>query len=143
MSSTISGTQPEDPAVTAEWEAAKHHAPMRDLTLTEHARHELKLLGEDPAYSASLVAAVAAFASYGHSGGSAMVAIDQLHELLNRRTLMPLTSSPDEWIDRSDISGYPIWQSARDPCAMSADGGATYWLTDNPKATPRPTVPAA
>lgn len=143
MTSTTSVGRPEDPAVTAEWEAAKGCAPARDLTLTEHARHELKLIGEDPAYSASLVAAVAAFASYGHSGGSAMVAIAQLHELLNRRTLTPLTSSPDEWTDRSDISGYPIWQSTRDPRAMSGDAGATYWLVDDAKSAPRPTAPAA
>ena len=43
------------------------------MTLVEHAKRELELLGqtaEDPAYAASIVAAVAAFSSYGHSGGS-------------------------------------------------------------------------
>ena len=49
-------------------------------SLVEHAKRELELCGqtaEDPAYAASIVAAVEAFASYGHSGGSASVAIEQ------------------------------------------------------------------
>jgi hypothetical protein len=101
--------------------------------LVEHARRELDLLGqtaEDPAYAASLVAAVAAFASYGHSGGSAMCAIAQLHELLQFKALSPLTSDPDEWIDQSGVSGSPLWQNVRDSSAFSQDGGKTWWRLD-------------
>jgi hypothetical protein len=101
------------------------------MNLVEYARRELELCGqmaEDPAYSASLLASIAAFASYGHSGGSASVAIGQLHRLLQYRPLSPLTSDPDEWIDQSGPSGYPLWQSARDPRAMSEDGGQTWRL---------------
>jgi hypothetical protein len=102
--------------------------------LVDHARRELDLCGQtakDPAYAASLVAAVAAFASYGHSGGSASCAIAQLHELLQFHALSPLTADPDEWIDQSVKSGYPMWQNVRNPSAFSKDGGQTHYLLDD------------
>lgn len=108
------------------------------MSLVEHARRELELSGqtaEDPAYAASIVAAVAAFASYGHSGGSAMVGIEQLHDLLRRRTLSPITADPAEWVDHSEISGAPLWQNRRDPAAMSTDGGQTWHFVDDRPAT--------
>jgi hypothetical protein len=76
------------------------------LTLVDHARRELELLGEfesSPAYAQSIVAAVAAFATYGHSGGSAAVGREHLTALLGYRALSPLTSNPDEWEDRIDF----------------------------------------
>lgn len=101
--------------------------------LVEHARRELELCGqyaEDPAYAQSIIAAVAAFASYGHSGGSAEIAIDQLHTLLQRRVLSPITSDPVEWVDHSEISGSPLWQNRRDSAAFSTDGGKTWYFID-------------
>jgi hypothetical protein len=103
------------------------------MSLVDHARRELELSGqtaEDPGYAASIIAAVEAFASYGHSGGSAMVAIEQLHILLQHRTLSPLTSDPAEWEDRSKISSTPLWQNRRDPAAMSTDGGQDWFYVD-------------
>lgn len=112
--------------------------------LVEHARTELELIGEDPAYAASLIAAVAAFASFGHSGGSAMCAIEQLNALLNFENLAPLTANPDEWTDRSTESGYPLWQSTRNSKAFSENGGQTYWLVDDETKTIHyPEAPAA
>lgn len=99
--------------------------------LVEHARRELELCGqtaEDPKYAAPLVATVEAFTSYGHSGGSAMVAVEQLNRLLRYETLSPLTSSPAEWNDVSEMSGTPLWQSTRNPAAFSRDGGHTWYL---------------
>lgn len=103
------------------------------MSLVEHAKRELELcgqMGEDPAYSQSIIAAVAAFASYGHSGGSAMVALEQMHKLLQYRTLSPLTSNPDEWMDRSEMSGSPLWQNTRDPAAFSLNGGYSWYFVD-------------
>jgi hypothetical protein len=105
--------------------------------LVEHARRELELCGqtaEDPGYTSTLVASVAAFASYGHSGGSASVAIDQLTRLLRFEALSPLTSDPAEWEDRTEMSGYPLWQNVRDSRAMSNDGGKTWWLVGSEPA---------
>lgn len=102
--------------------------------LVDHAQRELELCGqfeEDPAYAQSIVAAVAAFASYGHSGGSAMCAIDQLTRLLNFDNLSPLTDGPEEWQDHTDISGeQPMFQNRRNGKAFSEDGGKTYYLLD-------------
>jgi hypothetical protein len=85
---------------------------------------------EDPEYSESIIKAVEAFASYGHSGGSAMVAREQLHALLGFKPLSPLTSDPAEWEDRSEISGTPLWQNKRDPAMFSTDGGKTHYSLD-------------
>lgn len=106
------------------------------MSLVEHARRELELCGqtaEDPAYTQSIITAVAAFAMYGHSGGSASVAIEQLYRLLKGEALSPLTDDPEEWEDRTEMSGKPWWQNRRDSRAMSHDGGKTYWLVDDPR----------
>lgn len=105
-----------------------------ESNLAAHARHELERCGqaaEDPVYAESIVAAVAAFASYHHSGGSAAVAQEQLRRLLAFEPLSPLTDDPAEWIDRSVESGRPFWQSARDSKAFSEDGGKTYWTLED------------
>lgn len=99
----------------------------------EHARRELERSGqwaESPDYAQSIVAAIEGFTSYGHSGGSAEVATEQLHRLLLGETLSPLTSDPDEWEDRSDMSSRPWWQNRRDARAMSHDGGKTWWFVE-------------
>ncbi len=98
------------------------------MTLTEHARRELNLIGEDPDVIDWYCRVVAEFASYGHSGGSAAVAVPVLNELLQFHSLTPLTDDPGEWIDQSERSGYPLWQNRRDSRAFSDDGGKTYWL---------------
>lgn len=116
------------------------------MSLVEHAQRELDLCGqtaEDPAYAKSIVDAVSAFANYGHSGGSAMVAREQLHALLNFDNLSPLTDDPGEWEDRSKESSHPLWQNRRNSKAFSENGGKTYYLVDEePKvvyeATARP-----
>jgi len=104
------------------------------MSLVEHARRELTLFGEDPETIDAIVSVVQAFADTGSSGGSAPYIIAYLEKLLRFEPLTPLTSDPAEWIDRSDISGYPIWQSSRDGRAMSEDGGKTYWLVNECEA---------
>ena len=113
--------------------------------LVEHARRELELCGqyaEDPAYAESIIRAVEAFASYGHSGGSAMIAIEQLHRLLKFENLSALTRDPTEWTDRTDISGFPMWQNTRNPQAFSENGGRTYYLLDEGRNTIYTSLPA-
>lgn len=103
------------------------------MSTVEHARAELQRVGaldQTPEWAESLVAAVEAFASYGHSGGSAMVGIDTLFRLLRQEALSPLSSDPDEWADRSAESGMPWWQNVRDSRAMSHDGGKTWWYVE-------------
>ena len=94
--------------------------------LVDHARHELELSGEtteDPRFTASILAAVEAFASYdGHSGASHFAAVDMLGRLLRLEPLGPLTSSPDEWLE----VGPSVWQNRRDSRAFSTDGGKTW-----------------
>jgi hypothetical protein len=111
------------------------------MSLAEHARRELELCGqyaEDPAYSESIIKAVEAFASFGHSGGSAMVARGQLAALLAYRPLSPLTSDPAEWVDQSEASGgNPMWQNRRDPAVFSTDAGLTWYSVERGPALRR------
>lgn len=103
-----------------------------DGNLVTHARRELELCGQyasDPEYSESLIRAVRAFASYGHSGGSASVAIAQLAALLRFQNLSPITSNPEEWFDHGEMAGKGtrLWQNVRNGALFSDDGGLTYY----------------
>jgi len=98
--------------------------------LQDHARRELEMVGEDPDVIAWYLTVIEAFEAAGHSGGSASVAIPTLNRLLQFQNLMPLTDSPDEWLDRSLLGGTLMWQNMRDSSAFSEDGGKTYYLLD-------------
>jgi hypothetical protein len=101
-----------------------------DSPLIDHARRELALIGENEWLTNGLCRVVAAFAEMGHSGFSADHSTAVLEKLLRYQPLSPLTDDPAEWQDRSQMSGYPIWQNRRDSRAMSTDGGKTYTLVD-------------
>jgi hypothetical protein len=105
-----------------------------DGNLVAHAKRELALIGEDQDVIDWYVTVIRAFASYGHSGGSAMVTIPVLNELLQFRNLSPLTADPAEWIDHTGISGTPMWQNRRCSEAFSEDGGKTYYLLSEREA---------
>lgn len=98
--------------------------------LVEHAKRELALAGNDEAFNNSMIKAVEAFASYGHSGGSASVAIPMLNDLLQFKNLTPLTDDPDEWIV-VEMGDEPCWQNKRRSDAFSNDGGKTYYCLDD------------
>lgn len=115
---------------------------LADSGLVAHARRELDLLGEEPWIADGLVAVVAAFASMGHSGGSAAVAERVVGKLLRFEPLTALTDDPDEWADRSQISGTPLWQNVRDSRAVSVDGGKTYTLVGDAAETVHASAPA-
>ncbi len=101
-----------------------------ESNLVSHARRELELAGNDPEFNDCLIGAVKAFANYGHSGGSASVAIPILVDLLQFRNLTPLTNDPNEWMKiEEEIGGPSLWQSRRNSEAFSNDGGKTYRLT--------------
>ena len=103
-------------------------------TLVEHARRELALIGkngEDPALTENIVAMLAVFASFGHSGASAEIAADYVAKLLHKQNLTPLTSSPGEWDDVSHMSSVPLWQNLRNSKFFSEDGGRTCYHVDH------------
>lgn len=101
------------------------------MALVDHARKELALLDNDAEFNESLIKAIEGFASYGHSGGSAPIAIAMLTDLLWQRNLSPLTDDPDEWVKHSPdmwdgVNG--VWQNTRNGEAFSNDEGKTHYL---------------
>lgn len=90
--------------------------------LVSHARRELELLGEDPELVDSLCDTISKFAEFGHSGGSAAVAIDHLNKLLKFEELTPITDDPETWTPVGD----GMLQSKRNPAYFSTDGGKSF-----------------
>ena len=111
-----------------------------DSNLVMHAKRELELCGwyedgsGDPECADSMVEAVRAFASYGHSGGSAPVCVHILSELLLFRPLGPITDNPNEWQDVHEMmDGHVCYQNRRDGRLFSYDSGKTYYNIDDPR----------
>ena len=107
-----------------------------ESNLVRHARHELRLIGEDPATIRGLAKVVQAFADMGHSGTSAHFATQYLERLLRFQPLSDLTTDPAEWIDRhaEGMTTTPLWQSRRNSEAFPTDGGKTYYLLSEQEA---------
>jgi hypothetical protein len=108
-------------------------------SLAAHAERELKLAGlfdKDSDYEGMLGEAVLelmeVFAKQGHSGFSAMLAMDLFGRLAKFEALTELTDNPEEWNDISEYQdGEPGWQSVRSPSCFSKDGGKTYYNLDD------------
>lgn len=103
------------------------HKDDEESGLVLHAMRELALAGNDEDFDNSIIAAVEAFASYGHSGGFASFAIPMLNDLLLYKNLTPLTDDPKEW-NQVEMGEEACWQCVRNPEAFSNDGGKTYYL---------------
>lgn len=112
-----------------EYERMMQETAEDESPLVAHARRELTLRGDDQRMIDCLTETVRAFASYGHSGGSASVAIPTLNHLLQFKNLTDLTDDPSEWmvVARDEETGKVVlWQSRRNAEAFSKDGGKTY-----------------
>ncbi len=107
------------------------------MSLVEHAEFELRRAGlfdKDSDYGGAIgpvvMKLIEAMSAEGHSGGSAALTLAAFDRVVRFKTLTPITSSPDEWMDRSSMSGEPLWQSKRQSSCFSKDGGKTYYDID-------------
>jgi hypothetical protein len=96
--------------------------------LHDHAVRELEFAGVEDDIRPSLLAAVDAFASYGHSGTSARVCADILNRLLRFKPLTAIGTTQDEWMPVAD----EMWQNRRRSTTFSRDGGRTWYDIDDP-----------
>ena len=108
------------------------------MSLYEYAKRELELAGllnKDADYDGMLGSAVLdivkKFATQGHSGASASMAVAILEKLLRYEPLTDITSDPDEWVYISEDQGGPIWQNRRRGTSFSRDGGKTWYDIDD------------
>lgn len=106
--------------------------------LVEHAEYEMRRAGlfdADADYGGTLAPHVLdlirLFASGGHTGFSAPLTVELFSKLAMFQPLTPLTSEPGEWLDRSEISGTPLWQNRRHSAAFSEDGGQSWYVLDD------------
>lgn len=119
----------------------------RMTPLTDYAKRELELAGmydDDADYGGGRIAdcvlkLVEAFASQGHSGGSAAMTLGIFDTVARFRPLSPLTSDPSEWME----VGSGMWQCRRAPSVFSKDGGKTWYDLDEPRVTQEQRVQAA
>lgn len=94
-----------------------------------HARSELTLLNEDQETIDGVCNIMTAFSEMNLSGGAAPFVVAYVTQLMQLENLTPLTNDPDEWIDRTELTGgIPFWQSKRNSQAFSKDAGKTYYL---------------
>ena len=112
------------------------------MSLVQHAKSELELVGEEPEVIEWYLQIVAKFAEFGHSGATAEHTTQTLERLLRYRNLSPLTDDPEEWLD---VSKYfeeegQVLQSKRNFEAFSQDGGKTYYLLSESKLVSHQTV---
>jgi hypothetical protein len=100
------------------------------MSLVDHARRELVIIGEDPFTISGYLDVVQAFADMGNSGNSAVLAIPVIEKLLKFQPLSPLTDDPMEWmmVETGTGQNTGMWQSSRNPEAFSRDGGKTYYI---------------
>lgn len=108
-----------------------------DSNLVKHARRELEILGEDEETILGYLYVIQAFADMGHSGGSAMIAIPTINDLLQFNNLKPLTNDLTEWqqLGPDMWNGGQAWQNRRNGRAFSEDAGKTYYFVDDPEKT--------
>lgn len=114
---------------------------MQTSVLVQHAQRELELAGlfdKDSDYGGAaghaVMALIQLFDQQNHSGASAWFVGCLFAKLTKFEPLTPITSHPDEWIDRTKESGYPLWQAKRASTCFSNDGGKTWYdLNDGAK----------
>lgn len=129
--SKIIESSPNNPFLDNDW--INHlDEDVEESNFVRHARRELELLGEDEDVIKWFCSVMRAWASFGHSGGSHYACLSYMEPLLCFQNLTPLSSDPEEWVlHEEDVSGHPeLYQSKRNPAAMSTDGLATYYLVD-------------
>ncbi len=107
--------------------------------LYQHARFELEragLLSPGSDYNGLLGAAVLdlirEFSRQDHSGHSAGVTLELFNTLGSYKTLTPITSDPDEWMDQSYCCDEPTWQNVRRSTSFSRDGGRSWYDINDP-----------
>ncbi len=106
-----------------------------------HAERELRAAGlfdADSDYNGAIGEAVMklirTFSQEGHSGGSASITLAAFDRVVRFKTLTPITSNPNEWMQVSPSylppDGPTVWQSLRQSSLFSNDGGKTYYDID-------------
>lgn len=106
--------------------------------LVTHAKRELARAGYtadvtdrmDRDIYVSTMVIVQAFASVGHSGYSAAAHAYMVNQLLQFKSLGPITDNPDEWQKVSLDLEREAWQNVRESSLFSEDGGKTYYDID-------------
>ena len=111
------------------------------MTLAEHVRHELELVGEEPEIVDWYVKVAETFSEFGHSGASAEYTLRVLEQVLRYKNLTPLTDDPAEWMDVSEYTEGPMWQNIRNSGAFSQNGGKTYTLVGEEEYIEHKTIP--
>lgn len=123
------------------------YRPERDSNLVRHAEFELRRAGlfdKDSDYEGMIGEAVMKMvqvvAAEGHSGMSHSLTMEIFNQVVNYKTLTPITNDPTEWVNvaderQPDGGVRPLHQNRRQPSLFSHDGGKTYYSVDDKERT--------
>lgn len=107
----------------------KHYAELRSAGVFDKDSDYGGMLGK------SVMRLIAVSSMERHSGMSHSLALSIYNKLQSDGNLTELTNNPDEWYDRSDMSGEPFWQNKRNTKCFSKDGGKTYYNVNDVNTT--------
>ena len=102
---------------------------LKNSRLLKHTKNELALAGlldtEEGQCVVELVETIVKYEIASNLLAKEMT-LRRFLRLARYKNLTPLTDNPDEWIDRSEESGYPLWQNKRNPKVFSKNRGKDY-----------------
>ena len=96
------------------------------MSILERAKVELEAINFGKEDSVAMLEILALFFHQWDSGGAVFAAAPVLHKLICGHPLSPLTGADNEWIDRSEASGEPMWQNARLSTVFKKADGVAY-----------------
>lgn len=96
------------------------------MSIIEQAEIELKAINFGEEDSAVMIDILKRFFAQWDSGGGVFVAATVLQRLIAGKPLSPLTGADDEWVDRSEVSGRPMWQNIRCSTVFKREDGVAY-----------------
>lgn len=83
------------------------------MSIIERAKAELDAINFGEEDTAVMIGILKKFFNQWDSGGAVASVAPVLQRLIAGKPLSPLTGADSEWIDRSEMSGRPMWQNMR------------------------------
>lgn len=101
------------------------------MSIQEQAKAELDRINFGKEDTEVMLDILKRFFNQWDSGGAVWSVAPILQRLISGQPLSPITGADDEWMDRSDTAGKPMWQNMRAPSVFKDETHA--WDIDGNK----------